>query len=746
MLKSRSAVKFGIFGQTAVFFISLAAGFFLTGASMTGISSFADISLSGALSLPYSSAVLAGTLLRSIVSGTVGKNIVKLAAMILTVIFKLLFESKTDARSCGIFTAFSVLISGIAVSIVIGDILQKLIFYIFYAVLAGFTTYSAVIVLASFGHRLVIDLTSSKSCAYAVVYTIAVSSLCGVGIPYLNAGIVIGTAVTMIASYHYRCVGGVLSGALTTCGAFLASTECGMSVVLLPAAGFLTGYLYKQKAGIAAGFFIAASFVLTIFTGVSEESLDSILNIIAGTTIFLAVSPNFSDKWVVTGNNSEPLTEIIGSRMAFLADSIENVRSESTRIAEFLSRKAGKTDEIESNSTEVCKSCYKRLECWYNSYENTRRGFRKLSALPEITRESFPFELAECLRKEELSRAFEKTACEKMTAQLMSLRFSDSRKLLTEQIKITEEIIEAAGERIDVRYSEPLSRSIAGKLKKYGYEAKKAIAYYNSRNRFHTELYFMADDAPASLVRICDLISDEVRLPLDCSEPVHSGKEVRIRVFERPAFSIEAYGASLCADESNETGDSTSVFSDGTGASYVILSDGMGTGKAASLESRMVVSMFRRLISSGVNYMTAIKLINSIMLTKSRDEAFATLDAVRVDLDTCKLTIMKSGATATLIRHGGKVIKITSPTFPIGIFQESETFSKEIELEENDIIIMFSDGINEGEYRFIKELLLGSSDLKTIVDEICGKAELFNPDVHDDDVTVIGIKLNSHNN
>lgn len=741
MLKTKTALEMSAAGQLAAFFMSLAGGFFLSDTSITGTSSFADISLSGALPLIHSSAVLTGSLLHCIISGTVGKHIVKISAMILIVIFKLVFESKADERSGGIAAAVSVFLSGMGVSVVIGDAVQKFLFYGFYGALAGFTSYSIAIVIGGFRHRLVLDLTAPKSCAYAVVYTILIASLCSIDIPYVNIGIVIGTAVTMIAAYHYRYIGGVLCGAITACGAFLASSECGMSVVMLPAAGLLTGYLYKQRAGIAAGFFVAISFTLMIFTGVTADSLDSMLNIICGTVIFLAVSPNFSDKWVVTGRNNEALSEIMGSRMLFLANSIENVRSESGRIADFLARSAERSDEIECNSSSVCKNCYRRLECWYNSYENTRSGFRKLSQLHEITRDNFPFELADCLRKTELARAFEKTSHEKMTARLMSQRFSDSQKLLFEQIRITEEIIAAAGERIDVRYSETLSRSIRAKLMKYGYEAKNVIAYYNNRNRLLVELYFALSEAPSSFVRVGDLISDEVRLTLDCAEPVHSGKEVRARLFERPQYSLEAYGASFCADSSNETGDSSSIFSDGTGVSYVILSDGMGTGKSASLESRMVVSMFRKLISSGVNYTTAIKLINSIMLTKSKEEAFATLDAVRLNLDTCELTVIKSGATATLIRHDGQVMKITSPTFPIGIFQESDTFSKTFELDENDIVIMFSDGISENEYRFIKELLLSSDDLKTIVDEICGKAELFNPNVNADDVTVIGMKL-----
>ena len=185
------------------------------------------------------------------------------------------------------------------------------------------------------------------------------------------------------------------------------------------------------------------------------------------------------------------------------------------------------------------------------------------------------------------------------------------------------------------------------------------------------------------------------------------------------------------------------MFNDGTGVSYVILSDGMGSGKKAAFESTMVVRMFRKLISCGVDYNSAIKLINSVMLTKSREESFATLDAVRVDLDECGLTIIKSGATATLVRHRGNVMKISSTTFPIGIYEQSDTFSKSYDFEDGDIVIMFSDGIDESEYRFIKELLLSGDDLKHIVSEICAKAELFRPTVRTDDVTVIGIRVKS---
>jgi hypothetical protein len=118
----------------------------------------------------------------------------------------------------------------------------------------------------------------------------------------------------------------------------------------------------------------------------------------------------------------------------------------------------------------------------------------------------------------------------------------------------------------------------------------------------------------------------------------------------------------------------------------------MGTGRDAAAQSRLVVELFRRLVTSGVEFGSAIKLINSLMVTKSQDESFATLDAVRIDLDECGLTVIKSGAAATLIRHRGSVLKITSPTFPIGIYESSEIFVRECDFEEGDIVFFGDEG------------------------------------------------------
>ncbi|MCR5074726.1 MAG: SpoIIE family protein phosphatase, partial [Ruminococcus sp.] len=263
-------------------------------------------------------------------------------------------------------------------------------------------------------------------------------------------------------------------------------------------------------------------------------------------------------------------------------------------------------------------------------------------------------------------------------------------------------------------------------------------------NRLIAELYFTGGSIPASTSRICDLVSDELGLELREATTAATADDYRVSLYEPPEYSIEVYSASVCADGSEVSGDSTVLFTDSEGVSYAALSDGMGTGKSAAVDSHMVIGLFRRLICGGMECGAAVKLINSVMVSKSRDESFATFDAVRFDPDTAFLTSVKSGAAATLIRQSGNIIKVSAPTFPIGINETAEVSTSCFQLGDNDMVIMFSDGISENEYLFIKELLLSGDDIQEIVRETAVKASSFAHSPHSDDVTVIGVKIISN--
>lgn len=720
----KKAGRFAVFEPMIGLILSAAGGFALSGSSIGGVASFADISLCGAFPLPYSAAAFIGALMRCILSDSVGKNIVKLAAMTMITAVKMFTERSNKPALCGIITAVSIFISGAAVSVLIGEFSEKLLFYAFYGAIGGFTSSSLNRLAASLKDRKVIDLSGASGCAYGIVYIVFTASMCSIRLDAVNLGIISGAAFTLGAAFFYRSLGGIVVGALSAAGALFASAELGTTAAMLPLAGFLSGFLNRRRIVSSALFFALSCFMLCVLTGAAAE-MQMTLSIICGVSLFVAAAPHYSDKWVSAAESSGgDSADINASKKNFLSDVIEAVRLDSGRIAAALAAVHKKDISDRDQVKKICGDCYRRSVCRLD-YESAEEI---MPILPE-----------DCTNRQKIAEELNKNIRGRIADQLMRLRFSDDRELLNEQLKIMGELVRSTAERADMRFSTSKSRDVLGYLRDHGMKPLRVEAYYNSANRLIAEIYFEISEIPESTERICDLVSDCLEISLISAPKVNSSKEMRISLYEEPAYYTEIFSAGSRAAE--VSGDSTAVFSDGEGVEYIVLSDGMGTGKNAAVDSHMVIGMFRKLICGGMDFSSAVRLINSVMVTKSRDESFATFDSIRLDLDKCVMMSIKSGAASTIIKRGGDVIKISAPTFPIGITGQAEIYTTQYDLEQDDMIIMFSDGIGENAHLFIKELLLGGGDIKEIVRSITEKAAVFNSSVRPDDVTVIGIKI-----
>ena len=134
-------------------------------------------------------------------------------------------------------------------------------------------------------------------------------------------------------------------------------------------------------------------------------------------------------------------------------------------------------------------------------------------------------------------------------------------------------------------------------------------------------------------------------------------------------------------------------------------------------------------------------MVNSIMLSKSSDESFATLDIAKINLDTGELTLIKSGASATLIKHDDSVIMVNASTFPVGIINETKPFVKKFSFSKGDSIVMLSDGVSDKSYQYIKTLMLeDDSEQERVPERICDNAKKFFSGRRDD-ITVLTAKL-----
>jgi stage II sporulation protein E len=152
-------------------------------------------------------------------------------------------------------------------------------------------------------------------------------------------------------------------------------------------------------------------------------------------------------------------------------------------------------------------------------------------------------------------------------------------------------------------------------------------------------------------------------------------------------------GVAHRAKSSRGSGDSYSSMELRNGSCLLVLSDGMGSGERAKRESAATVGLLEDFIESGFDKELAVRMINSVLILKSSEESFSTLDICSVDLYTGRAEFIKIGAAETFILRDGRISVIRSASLPIGMLNDVDLEITERELKHGDIILMVTDGV-----------------------------------------------------
>jgi len=218
------------------------------------------------------------------------------------------------------------------------------------------------------------------------------------------------------------------------------------------------------------------------------------------------------------------------------------------------------------------------------------------------------------------------------------------------------------------------------------------------------------------------------------------------------AFEVETGVAGAAKDGGLLSGDSFSMVELGNGKFAVALSDGMGNGARARMESSAALSMLEQLLQSGIDERLAVKSVNSVLLLRSPDEMFATVDLALIDLYSAHATMLKIGSTPSFIKRGREIIPIAANNLPIGILQDIEIDLLRVQLQPGDTLIMMTDGILDSpghalnKEQWMKRVLqeLEADDPQELADALLDTALRQYPGGVQDDMTVIVTKIMRH--
>lgn len=179
-----------------------------------------------------------------------------------------------------------------------------------------------------------------------------------------------------------------------------------------------------------------------------------------------------------------------------------------------------------------------------------------------------------------------------------------------------------------------------------------------------------------------------------------------IRLLEEGGYHV-LFGASRIPRQGEKYSGDNYTFCESQGNQVVMsLSDGMGSGEAASRESRQVVELTQQLLETGFSARGALKLVNTVLLLAGTEQHPATLDVSCIDLHTGVLEVMKLGAVPTFIIADEGVEILEAGQVPMGIMNGVEPVLMSRKLWDGNRIIMVSDGVLDALPGDDKELVM----------------------------------------
>ena len=125
------------------------------------------------------------------------------------------------------------------------------------------------------------------------------------------------------------------------------------------------------------------------------------------------------------------------------------------------------------------------------------------------------------------------------------------------------------------------------------------------------------------------------------------------------------------------------------------LSDGMGHGNQAALESRQAVELLRMCLDAGYDRAQTLTAVNGMMLLAGQGERFTTVDLFLLDLWTGKASLDKLGAAGSYLMQEEGLSLLGGDALPLGILENVESGEKLMQLHQGDTLILLSDGVED---------------------------------------------------
>jgi stage II sporulation protein E len=572
------------------------------------------------------------------------------------------------------------------------------------------------------------------------------------------AGISLGRIAAIVAILAAARYGKETGGAITG-----ISTGMILSLNGGTMANMLAGYGF---GGLIAGVFAplgriwcAAAFILAnVVAGITQagsaaQVLTSIYEVAVATLIFMLFPEKLlcriSGGFVpAKGAGERRLREAVHKRLLVTAQALEEISDTVRQVSGKLSH--ANLDDIssvyEDAAASTCTKCGNRLYCWGTVYNDTMNALNDASDTLKknrsLTRDDVPKHFAaRCCKLGEFVGTVNRCYAEFSARKAAELKTEQLRRLLTPQLGNAACLIRGVATEFSYgnRQTDGGER-VKTALAACGLSTMSSQLSIDMRGRMTIEAEIDGKTTQLNRAQVLSALSSTCGRKLE--GPVMSRDEetgtVRLLFTQKPRFSVSFGEAAIQKTGEVLCGDACESFVDERGRAMLILSDGMGCGGSAAVDSNLTVGLMSRLLRCGFGFDEAAKVAGAAMMVKSGEESFSTLDIACIDLFDGAASFFKAGAPPTYIRRLGRVERIESCSMPIGILENVQLEKVSSHLHSGDVVVVVSDGVVMQDDNFIiKAIEKFSGEPRVFARKLAQTAKELRDDGHDDDITVL---------
>lgn len=599
------------------------------------------------------------------------------------------------------------------------------------------------------------SITNIDAFCLAIAGAAVLSSISFVKIMNISPAHIISAFIILFSAYYKKAAGGGVMGIVL--GSVLSINGDIHLLYMYALGGLLLGVMSPLGRYVQAVVFVLVGGTVSLIMQGDINSLYSVIETAIAAIAFVAIP----SKWI---NGMYDYLEKSGLQTDSqinmqVALELRSAAETVDEIADIVNQVTKQMDGLVNPEItkvyakiqhKICTDCEHKSFCWKDNFSNTVKDIEEIAKLRldgncQIP-ERLPYSLeTRCHKLSQLSDEVKANYQSYMENTDYRLKLDEMRSIVTDQFSSMSLLLSDVSKQLSNSklYNENKSRAIKLALCENGVIVHNSVYYENEFSRAVVEVGVYEEPSKINHKKIQRIVSQITQKRFKQTEVSIIDFVTVLTFTQKPQYDIVWGFKQIAKGDNRLCGDQIEALDDTNGNTVIILSDGMGTGKRAAIDATMTCSLMHKLLGSGFTFESALRLVNSALLIKSRDESLSTVDIVSINTYSGMCDFYKAGATVSYIRHKDETTIVRQSSLPVGILRDIDFARSSAELKNGDIVLMLSDGaVGEDDSWIEDELLSWSTDnMQELSCHIADMARLKALPSVSDDITAIAMKV-----